>query len=385
MIDRPLEGIRILDLTRLLPGALCTLMLADLGAEVIKIEAPDGGDYARTMPPLIDGVGAFFRVANRNKCSVVINLKDARGQAVLARLAEQADVLVEGFRPGVLARLNCGPDDLRASNPRLIYCAISGWGQDGPYAERSGHDLNYAALAGLVGAMPQPAPLGGQAADLSGAYVALAAIMAALLRRDRTGVGAVIDTALFEAALPLTLVGWLEAVYGPAASMLPGTLTGRYACYHVYTTADGEAVALAALEPKFWANFCRAVERPDLAALDHLAPDLQPALTAELAAIFASRPATAWDALLSEADCCFTRVTPPAQIHDDPQVRTRESLGISDEGPWLRSPLRLDQVEATHGPAPGLGEHTRAVLRDHGFSDDDIDRWMTQGVLGGEG
>jgi crotonobetainyl-CoA:carnitine CoA-transferase CaiB-like acyl-CoA transferase len=384
VIVRPLEGVRILDLTRLLPGALCTLMLADLGAEVIKIEAPDGGDYARTMPPLIDGVGAFFRVANRSKRSVVINLKEARGQAVLARLAEQADVLVESFRPGVLARLNCGADDLRGRNPRLIYCAISSWGQDGPYAERSGHDLNYAALAGLVGAMPRPAPLGGQAADLSGAYAALSAIMAALLRRERAGVGAVIDTALFESALPLTLVGWLESVYGPAASMLPGTLTGRYACYHVYTAADGAAVALAALEPKFWANFCRAVERPDLAALDHLQPDLQPTLTADLAAIFASRPAAAWDALLGEVDCCFTRVTPPAQIHDDPQVRARGSLGMDDEGPWLRSPLRLDQVEAARGTAPGLGEHTRAVLREVGFPDDEIDLLVTQGVLGGE-
>ena len=148
----PLSGVRVLDLTRLLPGGVCTLLLADMGAEVIKIEDPGGGDYARWMPPLVDGLGVFFRATNRNKQSVILNLKDERGQAVLKKLAETADALIEGNRPGVMARLHCDYHTMQAVNPRLIYCSLSGWGQDGPYAQRSGHDLNYLSIAGMLGA-----------------------------------------------------------------------------------------------------------------------------------------------------------------------------------------------------------------------------------------
>ena len=258
---RPLHNARILDLTRLLPGAVCTMLLRDLGADIIKIEDPQTGDYARLMPPLIDGMGAFFQASNRGKKSIAIDLKSAAGQTVLHRLVSSADVLIEGFRPGVTTRLGADYETLRAVNPRLVYCSLSGWGQTGPYAPLSGHDLNYIARNGLLGADLTPATPGAQVADVSGAYVAVMGILAALLQRQTTGAGDYLDVALSEAAMPLALTAWVEAQTANTADDFI-SLRGESACYRVYQCADGEPVALGAVEAKFWANFCRAVEQP---------------------------------------------------------------------------------------------------------------------------
>jgi crotonobetainyl-CoA:carnitine CoA-transferase CaiB-like acyl-CoA transferase len=356
-----LTGIRVLDLTRLLPGGAATLMLADLGADVIKIESPDGGDYARWTPPLVDGMGALFRLLNRNKRSVILDLKDERGQAALHKLAQTADVLIESYRPGVMARLGCAAETLRALNPRLIYCALSGYGQTGPAAELHGHDLNYVGSAGILGAMQTPQPLGGQIADLGGAYAAVASILAALFRRERTGEGATLDISLFEGALPFASIQWIEAAFGTGMS-----LTGRYACYNVYRARDGRPCALAALEPKFWANFCHAVERPDLIEY-HLQPDRQDYLLVELREQFALRPVAEWEARLHDKACCFTALTPTEQLADQPQVRARGALGMDANGmPWLASPVRLDGARVPMTPPPQHGEHTAAVLSEIG-------------------
>lgn len=378
-MTRPLNGVRVLDLTRLLPGGVCTLLLADLGADVIKIEDPGGGDYARWMPPLVDGQSVFFRMNNRDKRSAILDLKHSQGADVLRRLVAGADVLVEGFRPGVMARLGCDYDALRGANPRLVYCSISGWGADGPYRERSGHDLNYAAVAGLVGAMGTPQVIGGQIADLAGAYLALAGILAALFERERTGAGRYVDVSLFEAALPFGLYAWTEAVaLGTAGGQ--GALTGGLACYNVYQTADGAAVTLAALEPRFWANFCAAVGRPDWMA-DYLLPERQPALKTEVAALFASRPLAAWRALLDGADCCFAAVNPPSAVADDPHIQARGLMGVDADGAtWMRSPLWPGGV-FTPGPVPGYGEHTRQVLAEAGYTDAEIEALAAAGAV----
>lgn len=376
-MPRSLDGVRVLDLTRLLPGGLCTLLLADLGAEIIKIESLDGGDYARWMPPLIDGQGAYFHATNRAKKSVALNLKDARGQAALHRLAQSADVLVESCRPGTTARLNCDYEALKAINPRLIYCAMSGWGQTGPYAMDSGHDLNYIAVAGLIGITPQPP--GGQMADIGGAYAAVAAITAALFGREKSGEGAYLDIALFDAGLPFVTAQWVEAMSGDAG----GRLTGRYACYNVYRAGDGQYVALAALEPKFWANFCNAVSRPDLIE-DYLLPERQHYLLPELAELFALRSAAEWETLLSGADCCFTRVNVLGDVLMHPQVQARGLLGVTDGIPWLRSPLRINDDAPIHQPAPGYGQHTRDMLRAAGYKDDELDALASAGVILGD-
>ena len=379
MTSQPLAGIRILDLTRLLPGGVCSMLLADMGADVIKIEAPDGGDYARWMPPLVGGRGVYFLATNRGKRSAIVNLKDARGQSVLHRLVESADVLIESYRPGVMDRLNAGYEALRKINPRLVYCALSGWGQDGAYADRSAHDLNYVSIAGMTGAMLIPQPMGGQIADIGGAYAAVAGIVAALFGRERSGEGAYLDLSLFESSLPFMLTTWVESIL--PGDHVRGGLTGQLACYNVYTAADGDSVALAALEPKFWANFCHAVERPDL--IDgYTDPARQDELAAELSALFRQRSAADWAALLENADCCFTRVNTPADALDDPHVRARGLLGVTPQGmPWMRSPIRLGDAPEITAP-PGYGEHTRAVLREAGYADAEIDSLIAAGAVG---
>lgn len=377
---KPLDGIVVLDLTRLLPGGVCTLMLADLGANVVKVEDPNGGDYTRWMPPAIDGQSVFFRVNNRNKRSLILDLKKPEGVTVLKRLAQHADVLVEGFRPGVMARLGCDYVVMKTVNPRLVYCSISGWGADGPYADRSGHDLNYVSIAGLVGGMETPQPLGAQLADVGGAYIAVAGILAALFRRERTGGGGFIDVSLFESALPFGMLPWVEALAAGTGGG-QGGLTGGAACYHVYQARDGRAVSLAALEPKFWANFCAAVERPDLIP-DYLLPERQPYLKAELTEIFALKTAEEWDTALKDADCCFTVVNPLSAVAHDPHVQARGMMGVDADGsPWIRSPIRLDGDTVERSSIPGYGQHTRDVLYEAGYSDGEIDMLIRDGVV----
>ncbi len=381
-MTRPLDNIRVLDLTRLLPGGLCTLMLADLGADVVKVEDPNGGDYARWMPPLVDDVSVYFRVLNRDKRSIILDLKAAVGQAVFKKLVEKADVLVEGFRPDVMKRLGCDYAALKVINPRLVYCAISGWGADGPYVARSGHDLNYVSIVGMTGAMERPQLFGGQVADMGGAYVAVSGILAALLGRERTGAGSFVDASLFEASLPFGVFGWAEALMTGRRGG-EGSLTGGAACYRIYTARDGKALSLAALEPKFWSNFCAAVGRPDLIA-DYLAPERQKYLHVELEELFALKTAAEWDALLKDADCCFALVNAPGTLADDPQVQARGLVGIGEDGaPWMRSPLRLEGDLFQPGRVPGYGEHTRDVLAEAGYSPDDIEGLITAQVVRG--
>jgi crotonobetainyl-CoA:carnitine CoA-transferase CaiB-like acyl-CoA transferase len=368
----PLSGIRVLDLTRLLPGAVCTLLLADAGADVVKIESPDGGDYARMMSP------AFFAVSNRNKRSVIINLKNEEGVSVFKKLVESADVLVESYRPGVLTRLGCSYETLAEINPRLIYCALSGWGQDGPYAQREGHDLNYVALAGMTSAMPQPQPMGGQIADVGGAYIAVAGIVMALFKRERQGVGSFVDVSLFESGLPFAAYGWIEAL----SSESTGALTGGLACYNVYEAKDGKPVAIAALEPKFWENFCATVDRTDLID-NYTAPDRQRYLKGEVAEIFARRTADEWQSLLYDAECCFSLVNPPNALANEPQIQARGAAGVdAQNNAWLRSPIHTgDDAPVAFKPTPGYGAHTREILREAGYSDNVLEVLAKSGAI----
>lgn len=366
-MSQPLDGIRVLDLTRLLPGGVLTMMLADMGADVIKVESPNGGDYARWMGPMVDGSSVYFRMNNRGKRSIILNLKETWGQEVLQVLAAEADVLVESFRPGVMARLGCDYDALRAVNAELVYCSLSGWGADGPYAGLASHDLNYASVAGLVGTMETPQPIGGQVADIGGAYAALSGILGALFRRERGGGGAYVDTSLSESALPFALYNWVEGrTLGTANGQ--GDLTGGLACYRVYMASDGEPVALAALEEKFWRNFCEAVERPDLIPY-HQVPESQAYLRETLSTLFAQKPSAEWEALLGDAECCFSRVRRAGEIDGDPHYQAREMLGTFEDGtPWMRSPVRLSDGDADiRNDVPGYGEHTQAVLTEAGY------------------
>src|SRR5579864_8516251 len=265
----PLTGTRVLDLTRLLPGAFCTMLLADMGADVIKIEEPREGDYMRWTPPLVNGQSALFSALNRNKRSATLNLKSEAGRDLLLRLVEGADVLVEGNRPGVMQRLGLGWEVLHGRNPRLVMCSITGYGQDGPFASRAGHDLNYMAIAGGLGLNGEregpPVPLSVQVADIGGGGLQPAVeILAALVAVERGGEGRWIDVAMTDSAVRWLALAFAAREHGERVARGDQRLAGRYPCYRVYECADGRYYSVAALEPKFWSALCQAIERPDL-------------------------------------------------------------------------------------------------------------------------
>jgi alpha-methylacyl-CoA racemase len=388
----PLAGLRVLDLTRLLPGGYASQMLADLGADVLKIEEPGLGDYARTMPPFFRTVGQSFLAVNRNKRSAAINLKHPAGREALLRLVDGADVLLESFRPGVMERLGLAHAALRERNPRLIVCAISGYGQDGPYRLRPGHDLNYIGYAGLLAHLRRPGQPptlpGAQLADIAGgALMAVVGILAAVVGRATSGQGRIVDVSMLDgslALLPLLATLVLNGQPEPAAggAWLAGALPG----YNVYEAADGRYVTLAALEPKFWEEFCRRVGRPDLVA-HHIPRDAADRewTMAELAAIFRTKTRDAWVAELGEADVCLGPVNTLEEALADPQVRARGmaitvNYGAEGEGGALRTHPQMSETpfEVRRG-LPGLGEHTAEALAAAGYTPDEIAALAAEG------
>jgi alpha-methylacyl-CoA racemase len=375
-----LAGIRILDLSRLLPGPFLTMVLADLGADVIKIEDPRLGDYMRQFPPAKGGVSGRYLAVNRGKRSIVLDLKAAAGRDALLRMAATADVVVESFRPGVMDKLGVGYAQLAAANPGIIVCSISGFGQTGPYVDRAGHDLGYLALAGVLamGGAAGGAPMmpGVQIADLAGgALWSATAILAALVGRHRTGKGAHLDISMTEGALALVSaeLGNLDCGSRPTRGV--ETLNGGLACYGIYRTADDRYLAVGALEPKFWIALNQAVGRPPAVAELIGGPDVQATTRAELAAIFATRTAAAWNAILAHHDCCVEVVTELDELPDHPLHRAREVFFTVDGGAGvgpvqqIRTPLGTPRAPR---PPPRQGEHTRDVLLEHGFSDAEI-------------
>jgi crotonobetainyl-CoA:carnitine CoA-transferase CaiB-like acyl-CoA transferase len=390
----PLSGVRVLDLTRLLPGPFATMVLADLGADVVKVEDPRGGDWLRVLPPLEGEQSAAFHALNRNKRSLALDLRAPAGAAAFRRLAARADAVIESFRPGVMDRLGLGLAALRAGNPRVVLCSISGYGQDGPYAGRAGHDLDYCAIAGVLaanGPPDRPLPLGVQVADVAGgAWPAVAGILAALLRARATGEGAHVDVSMTEGALALLALP-LGIAWGRGTPVARGAelLSGGAACYGIYRTRDGRSVALGALEPKFFAAFCEAVGRPDLADRQLEGGGAGP--RAELEALFAARTRDEWAALAAEHDVCLVPVLEGDEPRDDPQLRARGAfveVPTPYEGRAMRgvaSPVRLRGEEAPRRPAPRLGEHADAVLAEAGFSTEEIAALRAGGVLGDAG
>ncbi len=387
----PLAGLRVLDLSRLLPGPYASLVLADLGADVVKVEDPSGGDYLRWLPPLAGEQSGAFHALNRNKRSLALDLKAAGGPAVLLRLAATADVVLESFRPGVLARLGVGWEALREANPRLVLCSISGYGQDGPYRALAGHDLGYCAVAGVLavnGPAERPLPLGVQAADLcGGAWPAVAGILAALLRRGVTGLGAHVDIAMADGvAAMLAMPQAMADARGTPLRREAELLNGGAACYRVYATSDGHHVALGALEPKFFSRFCTAAGRPELA--ERQFDDDRGALVEELTRLFATRTRDQWARLGHEHDCCLSPVLEGDEPKADPQLRAR-GLFLQVETPWegrsipsLATPVRLAGVSAPLRPAPRLGADTGAVLAGAGYSDGEVTALREAGVVG---
>ena len=328
-----LAGLTVLDLTRLLPGAVATQYLSDHGAEVIKIEQPGEGDYARSMNPLV------FARSNAGKKSVVLDLKQEADRRALLKLAGQADILIEGFRPGVMARFGLAYADVAAMNEGLIYVSLSGYGQSGPYAGLAGHDVNYIALGGLLN-LNLPVIPGVLIADLvGGAMQSIIGILMALQERSRTGQGRHVDVSMLagvQSLLTIPLAAFAETGCDPVAG--GETLSGRYACYNIYECRDRTWVAVGALEPKFWAVLCGRLGCEELIALQ-FDDERQADVKARLREVFQTRDAETWFTLLRDSDCC---VTPVRKI----------SAVEADMAPVRQAP-----------PPPKLGEHTDEVLR----------------------
>ena len=372
-LARALQGVKVLDLSRLLPGPFLTMILADLGADVVKVEEPRRGDYMRDFPPRGDGASGRYLSVNRNKRSVTMDLKDDRERERFLRMAERADVVVESFRPGVVDRLGVGYAALSARNERIILCSISGYGQTGPYRDRAGHDINYLALAGVLGMSGQdpdgpPALAGVQIADLGGgAMWGAIAILAAIVDRERTGRGAHLDISMTEGALAL-LASEFGIVHAEPSPPTRGTglLNGGAARYGVYATSDGKYLSVGALEPQFLGRLAGA------AGLDvRPGPEGDADLRRQLTRVIATRTRDEWVRILAEHDCCCE---PVLELDEVPEHALHRERGLFFEIPegdsagtlQVRTPLGMPDARR---PAPTLGQHNDEVFREYGVTD----------------
>ncbi len=380
-----LTGTRVLDLSRLLPGPFASSYLAGLGADVVQVEDPRGGDPTRHSPP----GGPFFDTLNRGKRSLALDVRHPRGREVFLRLAGHADVVLESFRPGVADALGIGYDTVRAINPRIVYCSLTGYGQSGPHRDLAGHDINYISLAGLLGlsgprtgapTIP-PVPI----ADLSGGMLAALAIVAALTARARTGEGRYLDAAMSDVllswlVLPAALYLTQNQVFGRGEFLLSGGVV----CYNVYETADGRHVSLGALEPKFWTAFCRAVGREDLLPYQFAPARGEEPVYVALCTLFAARTRDDWAELGRQADCCLTPVLDvpealgSAYAHERQMVRHDPATGTAGLG--------LPPVLGTRAlpPAAALGAHSFELLAEAGVPPAEVSSLVAAGVVLGQ-
>ena len=389
---RPLDGIRILDLSRLLPGPYASHILASFGAEVIKIEKPGEGDYIRDYQPQMEGVNAVFTAINRGKKSLALDLKHEDGKAAFKALVKESDVVLDGFRPGVMSNLGLGYEELREENPRLIYAALTGYGQTGPYAQRAGHDLNYIAFAGILDLLSdedgRPLVPGLQIADVaSGALPTVIGILLALEHRARSQTGQLVDISMFDSLLGLIPV---QVANYSASKVRPRRgkerLFGKYACYNIYPVRNGRFLSVAALEPKFWKALCTALGREDLVDDQYVEGDEQEVLIAELTRAFQKKSVSEWMEVFGDEDVCVAEVRDVSRVTQDDSLiergivvpergsdgKAREQLGVFP---------RLSEAPGyVSGDAPARGQHTKELLESLGLSDEQISEMLSAGA-----
>jgi crotonobetainyl-CoA:carnitine CoA-transferase CaiB-like acyl-CoA transferase len=375
----PLAHLRMLDLSRQLPGPFCSTLLADLGMDVLTVGAPR------------DPMGGGIPFLNRNKRSMTLNLKTPAGREIFRRLAAGTDVVLEGGRPGVAARLGVDYPTLAALNPRLVYCSISGYGQDGPYRDRVGHDVNYLGFAGVLDVIgpPDGPPVipGVQIADIGGgALMAVAGILAAITARERTGRGQLVDVSMLDGAFAWTVYqALLRSLDGRPPRRGTAQLTGRFACYNVYETRDGRYVTIGAYEPHFWATLCRRFGREDFvrAQWDEGQREAQLAF---FRARFREKTLAEWLADLGDTEICFGPVNTLDDAFADPQLRHRGmTVEIATPGGPMQAPGVPVKLSDTPGgirtPPPAYGGDTERVLEGLGLSAAEIARLRAEGTI----
>jgi crotonobetainyl-CoA:carnitine CoA-transferase CaiB-like acyl-CoA transferase len=379
-----LTGQKMLDLSRLLPGPYASLLLADLGMEVLKIEDLEMGDYMRKMGPARKEDSAYFVAVNRNKKSMTLNLKVQEGKEIFFKLIDAYDVILESFRPGVMDRLGIGYDELKKRNPRIILCSLSGYGQDGPYRERSGHDINYIGLGGVLDLIGEkdkaPVVPGVQMADLgAGGMMSAIAILAAIIHRGKTGEGQHVDVSMLDG-----VISWLSihaAKYfmdGELPKRGEMLLTGRYACYHVYETKDERYMSLGALEPKFWKNFCEAIGRKDLLSKQYIEGEERSRIIEEVQKILWTKTQKEWVDIFKNADACCEPILNLEEVFHHPHVLYRQMVKeivhpVEGKVPAVGNPIKSSQYPfETQAPSPRYGEHTVEVLKEIGYSKEEI-------------
>jgi crotonobetainyl-CoA:carnitine CoA-transferase CaiB-like acyl-CoA transferase len=379
-----LKELKMLDLSRLLPGPYCSLLFADLGMEVLKVEDPEQGDYTRGIAPIWKKDSAIFLALNRNKKSIKLNLKIREGKEIFYKLIQSYDIILESFRPGVIDRLGIGYQELKKRNPRVILCSLSGYGQDGPYKGRSGHDINYIGLGGVLEITGvkngDPVLPGVQIADIGGGgMMAAIAILAAAIHREKTGEGQFLDISMMD-----SVVSWLSIhagkyfMDGELLKRGDMPLTGRYACYQIYPTKDGRHMSLGALEPKFWKNFCEAVGRKDLMDKQFIEGEEQLRVIEEIQNLFKTKTQEEWVNFFKKADACCEPILTFEQVFQHPQVLHRQMV-VEVEHPvegnvrQLGNPIKSSRFPfKIRTPSPAWGEHTIEVLKAMGYSEEEI-------------
>ena len=382
----PLEGVRVLDLTRLLPGGYCTLLLSDMGADVVKVEEPGKGDYIRWTPPMVGEESAAHRALNRGKRSITLNLKTAEGVDLLRRLAARFDVLVESFRPGVMDRLGVGWSALHEANAALVYCAITGYGQDGPYRDRAGHDINYIGYGGVLGIIgPKDGPPsvpGVQIGDVGGGGMAAAiGVLAALLDARATGRGRFVDTSMLDGVVSwLTIHGGVFLATGQLSERGEMRLSGAFPCYRVYRAGDGRYLTVGALEPQFWRALCEAVGVPELID-EQFSPE--PGAHEKMESVFGSKSRDEWLEELASLETCVGPVNDLAEAFSDPQIVHRRMVAeVGNERLGPSSPMRFDGEQVVRlEKAPGFGEHTAEVLEEVGVDEQELEKLLASGAI----
>ena len=387
----PLSGIRILDLTQLYPGPLATMMLADMGADVVRLEHPSRPDNVHLLPPFIGKESAAYLTLNRSKRSLALDTGNEEGRKVFFDLVKTADVVMEQFRPGVLNKIGIGYDQAIRFNPRIIYVSITGFGQDGPYRQKAGHDINYISLAGLLSHVKKGDEMvlpGFQTADVvGGGYMSVIACMAALWHREKTGKGQRVDVSMTDSILPMLTLQLAQYWGSRESDEIMNPFDGSFPFYGVYECADGKHVSLGALEQKFWSGFCQMAGKPEWLPLQFATGDEKRKVREEIAGFFKTKSRDEWLKLAEVHDVCLSSIHEMEDLEKDPQLQARQMIIETEHESGLKLkgvgiPIKFSESKPDPPePAPAVGQDSIEILKEAGYSEERIEELLEKGIV----